>query len=143
MERRQYLMEKETTALLNLSTTNSESNIEDKANRKEHSRQLLYEALRERGIKSNPITGEKIDEKSDIDTLLQVIQNEKRKSEEQSEILLIKSASDKSTEVLPPIYTLESKFWRLTYEFYKFWFSCLVLRPFATWLGYLMYGPNE
>jgi hypothetical protein len=123
-------MEKETTALLNLSTTNSESNIEDKANRKEHSRQLLYEALRERGIKSNPITGEKI-------------QNEKRKSEEQSEILLIKSASDKSTEVLPPIYTLESKFWRLTYEFYKFWFSCLVLRPFATWLGYLMYGPNE
>lgn len=130
MERRQYLMEKETTALLNLSTTNSESNIEDKANRKEHSRQLLYEALRERGIKSNPITGEKI-------------QNEKRKSEEQSEILLIKSASDKSTEVLPPIYTLESKFWRLTYEFYKFWFSCLVLRPFATWLGYLMYGPNE
>lgn len=136
-------MEKEKTALLNLSTTNPESNIEDITNRREHSRRLLYEVLRERGIKSKSITGEKIDENSDIDTLLQVIQNEKKKSKEQSEILQFKSASDKSAEVLPPTYTLESKFWRLTYEFYKFWFSCLILRPFVTWLGYLMYGPNK
>jgi hypothetical protein len=136
-------MKKETTALLSLSKTNSESNIEDKVNRREHSRQLLYEALRGRGIKSNSITGEKIDEKSDIDTLLQIIQSEKRKSMEQREILQSNSASDKSAEVLPPVYVLESKFWRLTYEFYKFWFSCLVLRPFATWMGYLMYGPNN
>lgn len=132
-------MEKETTALLNLSTTNPE----DKAKYREHGRELLYEALRERGIKSNSITGEKIDEKSDIDTLLQVIQNEKKKSNEQSEILQFKSASDKSAEVLPPTYALESQFWRFSYEFYKFWFSCLVLRPFVTWLGYLMYGPNK
>ena len=136
-------MEKETTALLNLSTTIPEDNIDDKANRREHSRQLLYEALRERGIKSNSITGEKIDEKSDIDTLLQVIQNEKRKSKEQSEILQFKLASDKSAEVLPPTYTIEGKFCRLTNEFYNFWFSCLILRPFVTWLGYLMYGSNK
>jgi hypothetical protein len=136
-------MEKEKTALVNLLTTNPESNIEDKANRREHSRQLLYEALRERGINSNSVTGEKIDEKSDIETLLQVIQNEKRKSKEQSEILQFKSAFDKSVEVLPPTYALESEFWPFTYELYKFWFSCLILRPFATWLGYLMYGPNK
>ncbi len=136
-------MEKEKTALLNLSTTNSESNIEDITNRREHSRQLLYEALRERGIKSNSVTGEKIDEKSDIGTLLKVIQNEKRKSNEQSEILQFKSASDKPADVLLLTHALESKFWRLNHEFYKFWFSCLVLRPFVTWLGYLMYGPNK
>ena len=135
-------MEKEKTALVNLLTTNPEINIEDKANCREHSRQLLYEALRERSINSNSVTGEKIDEKSDIETLLQVIQNEKRKSKEQSEIQF-KSASDKSVEVLPPTYALESEFWRFIYELYKFWFSCLVLRPFATWLGYLMYGPNK
>jgi hypothetical protein len=74
----------------------------------------------ERGIKSNSITGEKIDEKSDIDTLLQVIQNEKKKSKEQSEIPQFKSASDKSVEVLPQTYVLESKFWWFTYELYKF-----------------------
>ena len=136
-------MEKETRAPLNLPTTNPEDNIDDKANRREHSRQLLYEALRERGIKSNSVTGEKIDEKSDIGTLLQVIQNEKRISNEQSEILQFISASYKSADVLLLIHALESKFWRLTYEFYKFWFSCLVLRPFVTWLGYLMYGPNK
>lgn len=132
-------MEKEKIVLLNLSATNPESNIEDKAKHREHSRRLLYEALSERGIKSNSITGEKIDEKSDIDTLLQVIQNEKKKSKEQSEIPQFKSASDKSVEVLPQTYVLESKFWWFTYELYKFWFSYLVLRPFATWLGYLMY----
>ena len=136
-------MEKETRAPLNLPTTNPEDNIDDKANRREHSRQLLYEALRERGIKSNSVTGEKIDEKSNIGTLLQVIQNEKRISNEQSEILQFISASYKSADVLLLIHALESKFWRLTYEFYKFWFSCLVLRPFVTWLGYLMYGPNK
>ena len=25
------------------------------------------------------------------------------------------------------------------YRYYKFWFSCLVLRPFAAWLDFLMY----
>jgi hypothetical protein len=136
-------MEKEKTALLNLSTTNPESNIEDKTTHSEHSRRLLYEALREKGIKSNPITGEKIDDKSDISTLLQVIQYEKKKSKEQNEILQVKSASDKSSEVLPQTYAIESKFWRFNNELYKFWFSCFVLRPFVTWLGYLMYGPNK
>jgi hypothetical protein len=135
-------MERETTVQLDLST-NPESNIEDKANRKEHSRQLLYEALRERGIKANSVTGEKIDEKSDISTLLQIIQNEKRKSKEQSEILQFKSASARSADVFLPTNALANKFWRLTNEFYRFWFSCFVLRPFVTWLGYLMYGPNK
>ena len=29
------------------------------------------------------------------------------------------------------------------YELYKFWFSCLVLKPFATWLGFLMYWSHS
>ena len=91
----------EKTALLHSLRTNPEGNIEDKINHSEHTRQLLYEVLKERGIKSNSATGEKIDEKSDIDTLLQVIQIEKEKNKEQGEISQVKSASDRSADVLP------------------------------------------
>ena len=126
----------EKTTLLHLPRTNPEGNIEDKINHSEHTRRLLYEVLKERGIKSNSVTGEKIDEKSDIDTLLQVIQIEKEKKE-QGEILQVKSASNKSADMLhqkDPI----SGIWWVTYEFYKFWFACLVLKPFSTWLGFFM-----
>jgi hypothetical protein len=116
---------------LHLPRTNPEGNIEDQINHSEHTRRLLYEVLKERGIKSNSVTGEKIDEKSDIDTLLQVIQIEKEKKEQISQA---KSASNKSAQKCDPI----SGFWWLNYEFYKFWFSCLVLKPLTTWLGFLM-----
>jgi hypothetical protein len=132
-------MEKETTAFLNLSTTNPESEIEDKTNHREHSRRIFYEALKERGITYNSITGEKIDEKSDIDTLLQVIQNEKKKNKEQDKTLQFKLAFNKSAEVWPPSYAIASELWQPTYELYKFWLSYLVLNPFVTWLGFLMY----
>ena len=125
----------EKTALLHLPRTNPEGNIEDKINHSEHTRRLLYEVLNERGIKSNSVTGEKIDEKSDIDTLLQVIQIEKEKNKEQ-----VKSASNKSADMIPQKCDPISGIWWVTYEFYKFWFSCLVLKPFTTWLGFLMYN---
>lgn len=124
----------EKTTLLHLPRTNPEGNIEDKINHSEHTRRLLYEVLKERGIKSNSVTGEKIDEKSDIDTLLQVIQIEKEKNKEQ-----VKSASNKSADMLPQKCDPISGIWWVTYEFYKFWFSCLVLKPFTTWLGLFMY----
>jgi hypothetical protein len=92
---------------------------------------LLYEVLKERGIKSNSATGEKIDEKSDLDTLLQVIQIEKENNKEQ-----VKSASNKSADVLPQKCDPISGIWWVNYEFYKIWFSCLVLKPFTTWLGF-------
>ena len=122
----------EKTTLLHLPRTNPEGNIEDKINHSEHTRRLLYEVLKERGIKSNSVTGEKIDEKSDIDTLLQVIQIEKEKNKEQ-----VKSASNKSADMLPQKCDPISGIWWVTYEFYKFWFACLVLKPFTTWLGIL------
>ena len=121
------------TTLLHLPRTNPEGNIEDKINHSEHTRRLLYEVLKERGIKSNSVTGEKIDEKSDIDTLLQVIQIEKEKNKEQ-----VKSASNKSADMLPQKCDPISGIWWVTYEFYKFWFACLVLKPFSTWLGFFM-----
>ena len=124
----------EKTTLLHLPRTNPEGNIEDKINHSEHTRRLLYEVLKERGIKSNSVTGEKIDEKSDIDTLLQVIQIEKEKNKEQ-----VKSASNKSADMLPQKCDPISGIWWVTYEFYKFWFACLVLKPFSTWLGFPMY----
>lgn len=124
----------EKTALLHLPRTNPEGNIEDKINHSEHTRRLLYEVLKERGIKSNSVTGEKIDEKSDINTLLQVIQIEKEKNKEQ-----VKSASNKSADMIPQKCDPISGIWWVTYEFYKFWFSYLVLEPFTTWLGLFMY----
>jgi hypothetical protein len=130
----------EKTAFIHLPRTNSEGNIEDnKVSRREHTRRLLYEVLKERGIKSNSVTGEKIDEKSDIDTLLQAIQIEKAKNKEQGGISQVKSASSKSTDMLPQKCDLISGFCWLTYDFYKFWFSYLVLKPFTMWLGFLMY----
>ena len=45
----------------------------------EHTRLLLYEILKERGVNLDSETGKKIDDKSDIETLLRVIQNEKRR----------------------------------------------------------------
>ena len=123
----------EKTTLLHLPRTNPEGNIEDKINHSEHTRRLLYEVLKERGIKSNSVTGEKIDEKSDIDTLLQVIQIEKEKNKEQ-----VKSASNKSADMLPQKCDPISGIWWVTYEFYKFWFACLGLKPFSTWLGFFM-----
>jgi hypothetical protein len=100
---------------------------------------LLYKVLKERGIKSNSATGEKIDEKSDIDMLLRVIQIEKEKSKDQREISQVKPASNKSADILPQKCDPISEFWWLTYELYKYWFSFLVLKPFATWLGFAMY----
>lgn len=124
----------EKIALLHSPRTNLEGNLEDKINHSEHTRRLLYEVLKERGIKSNSVTGEKIDEKSDINTLLQVIQIEKEKNKEQ-----VKSASNKSADMLPQKCDPISGIWWVTYEFYKFWFACLVLKPFSTWLGFFMY----
>lgn len=45
----------------------------------EHTRQLLFEILRERGVNFDLETGKRIDNKSDIETLLRIIQNEKKK----------------------------------------------------------------
>ena len=129
----------EKTALPRLPRTNPEGNIEDKINHSEHTRRLLYEVLKERGIKSNSVTGEKIDEKSDINTLLQVIQIEKEKNKEQGEISQVISASYRPADVLPQKCDPISGIWWVTYEFYKFWFACLVLKPFSTWLGFFMY----
>jgi hypothetical protein len=129
----------ETTALLQL-PINPESNVEDRVDRREHTRQILYGILKERGVNVNSVTGEKIDEKSDIDTLLQVIQIEKVKNKKQSEISQVTSSTNKPAGAWSQKYDYIGEFWGLTYELYKSWFLCLVLSPLATWLGFLMYN---
>lgn len=129
----------ETTALLQL-PINPESNVEDRVDRREHTRQILYGILKERGVNVNSVTGEKIDEKSDIDTLLQVIQIEKVKNKKRSEISQVTSSTNKSAEAWSQKYDFIGEFWGPTYELYKSWFLHLVLKPFAAWLGFLMYN---
>lgn len=129
----------ETTALLQL-PINPENNVEDKVDRREYTRQILYGILKERGVNVNSVTGEKIDEKSDIDTLLQVIQIEKVKNKKRSEISQVTSSTNKSAEAWSQKYDFIGEFWGPTYELYKSWFLHLVLKPFAAWLGFVMYN---
>jgi organic radical activating enzyme len=65
---------------------NPPSGNKRKDDHEEHTRKLLFELLRQRGIDIDIETGKKIDEKSDIEILLRVIQNEKEKKENQHEI---------------------------------------------------------
>ena len=61
------------------SSINPPSGNERKDDHEEHTRKLLFELLRQRGIDIDSETGRKLDGKSDIETLLRVIQNEKKK----------------------------------------------------------------
>lgn len=128
----------ENTPLLRL-PTNPDNNVEDRVDWREHTRRILYGILKERGVNVNSITGEKIDEESDIDTLLQVIQIEKVKNKKQNEISQVTSSTNKPADTWSQKYDFIGEFWGLTYELYKSWLLCLVLKPFATWLGFLMY----
>ena len=59
--------------------SDSKNDNDDVQKEYEHTRQILYEILKERGVNLDSETGKKIDDKSDIETLLRVIQNEKKK----------------------------------------------------------------
>lgn len=58
--------------------SDSKNDNDDVQKEYEHTRLLLYEILKERGVNLDSETGKKIDDKSDIETLLRVIQNEKK-----------------------------------------------------------------
>jgi hypothetical protein len=60
-----------------LGSTNIENNCNE--NNNEHKGQLLFGILRQRGINFDSETGKIIDDKSSIETLLRVLQNEKEK----------------------------------------------------------------
>jgi hypothetical protein len=124
--------EKENTIQLSI---NPKSETENDIDHREHTRQLLYEILRERGIKFDSITGEKIDESSDIETLLRVIQLEKEKKKRHNEI----SSSSKPVELEVHKYNFVGEYWRFINELDKLWFSYLALNPFIVWLVALMY----
>ena len=127
----------ESTALINL-PINPESKTENQIDDKEHTRQLLYEILRERGINFDSVIGEKIDENSDIKTLLRVIQSEKEKKKGQSEISYVKSSSTKHKDLQIYKHNFVNEYWRLVNELNRLWFSYLVLNPFITWLATVM-----
>ena len=114
---------------------NPKSETENDVDHREHTRQLLYEILTERDIKFNSETGEKIDESTDIETLLRVIQLEKEKKKKQNGI----SSSNKPADLQVHKYNFVSEYWRFINELDKLWFSYLALNPFTVWLFALMY----
>jgi hypothetical protein len=114
---------------------NPKSETENDIDLREHTRQLLYEILRERDIKFNSETGEKIDENSDPEILLRVIQLEKEKKKRQKEM----SSSNKPADLQIHKYNFVSEYWKFINELDKLWFSYLVLNPFIVWLVTLMY----
>jgi hypothetical protein len=129
------MMEKKTPIQLSI---NPKSETENDIDHREHTRQLLYEILIERDIKFNSETGEKIDENSDLETLLGVIQLEKEKKKRQNEI----SSSNNPEDLQVHKYNFVSEYWRFINELDKLWFSYLALNPFIVWLVALLYDDD-
>ena len=118
------------------SSINPPSGNERKDDHEEHTRKLLFELLRQRGIGIDTETGKKIDEKSDIETLLRVIQNEKKKKKEnQHEI-----SSDNNATIIKsskPHIQIQHKFfnefWHLVFQLNELWLLSIASNPFARW----------
>ena len=117
------------------SSINPPSGNEGKDDHEEHTRKLLFELLRQRGIGIDTETGRKIDEKSDIETLLRVIQNEKKKKENQHEI-----SSDNNATIIksskPQIqipHKFFNEFWHLVFQLNELWLLSIASNPFARW----------
>ena len=117
------------------SSINPPSGNERKDDHEEHTRKLLFELLRQRGIGIDTETGRKIDEKSDIETLLRVIQNEKKKKENQHEI-----SSDNNATIIksskPQIqiqHKFFNEFWHLVFQLNELWLLSIASNPFARW----------
>jgi hypothetical protein len=128
------MMEKKTPIQLSM---NPKSEAENDIDHREHIRQLLYEILRERDIKFNSETVEKIDENSDLETLLRVIQLEKEKKKRQNEI----PSSYNPADLQVHTYNFVSEYWRFINELNKLWFSYVASNPLTLWLVELMYDP--
>jgi hypothetical protein len=78
------MMEKKTPIQLSI---NPKSETENDIDHREHTRQLFYNMLRERDIKFNSETGEKIDENSDLETLTSYTIGKREKEEAKGNIL--------------------------------------------------------
>ena len=117
------------------SSINPPSGDERKDDHEEHTRKLLFELLRQRGIDIDSETGRKLDGKSDIETLLRVIQNEKKKKENQHEI-----SSDNNATIIksskPQIqiqHKFFNEFWHLVFQLNELWLLSIASNPFARW----------
>ena len=103
-----------------------------------HTRKLLFEILRQRGVDIDSETGKKIDDKSDIETLLRVIQNgKKKKKEKQHEIssdntIMIKSL-EPQTQIQQQQYKFINEFWHLVYQLNELWLLSIASNPFIRW----------
>jgi hypothetical protein len=111
------------------------SGNERKDDHEEHTRKLLFELLRQRGVDIDSETGRKLDGKSDIETLLRVIQNEKKKKENQHEI-----SSDNNATIIksskPQIqiqHKFFNEFWHLVFQLNELWLLSIASNPFARW----------
>jgi hypothetical protein len=117
------------------SSINPPSGDERKDDHEEHTRKLLFELLRQRGIDIDSETGRKLDGKSDIETLLRVIQNEKKKKENQHEI-----SSDNNATIIksskPQIqiqHKFFNEFWHLVFQLNELWLLSIASNPFVRW----------
>ena len=117
------------------SSINPPSGNKRKDDHEEHTRKLLFELLRQRGIDIDTETGKKIDEKSDIEILLRVIQNEKKKKENQHEI-----SSDNNATIIKsskPHIQIQLKFfnefWHLVFQLNELWLLSIASNPIARW----------
>ena len=117
------------------SPINPPSGDERKDDHEEHTRKLLFELLRQRGIDIDSETERKLDGKSDIETLLRVIQNEKKKKENQHEIPSDNNATflKSSKPHIQIQHKFFNEFWHLVFQLNELWLLSIASNPFARW----------
>jgi hypothetical protein len=131
-------------AILQESTNTLNSNTDN--NDIEHTRQLLLEILRQRKVSNDPETGKMLDDKTDIQTLLNIIQNEKEKEKVKKKRLdETFNKTDKSAKMkIQPSYPHAYNPWypnyrlatELIYELTMAWLLFLVMNPVTGWFYY-------
>ena len=118
------------------SSINPPSGNERKDEHEEHTRKLLFELLRQRGIDIDSETGRKLDGKSDIETLLRVIQNGKKKKEKQHEISSdnnLQSSESSKPQIQIQQYKFFNEFSHLVFQLNELWLLSIASNPFARW----------
>ena len=130
--------QQQTTKNVQNDEENHIENNDNNDNNIEHKRQVLLHILRQRGIVFDSDTGGIIDDKTTIETLLHILQNEKKKKEkhkveQQSEVSLYRNTSSESAKPRIQLYESVNELCYLVYALNMIWLLFLDSNSFTGW----------
>jgi hypothetical protein len=120
-------------------SVNTSNHITDNNKNIEHKRELLLEILRQREVFIDSETGKIIDDKTDIQTLLNVIQKQKekvRRKESTKHHAKPKKVQPYISSVYNPWYPRYRSASELIYELIIAWLLFLSMNPVTGWFYY-------